>query len=62
MRGFLSLYHWERFGQIQPILEELVTSGQLRYRTEVFHGLEAAVDALNAMFTGQNTGKIVIDL
>jgi hypothetical protein len=62
MRGFLSLDHWDRFGQIQPILEELVTSGQLRYRTEVFHGLESSVDALNAMFTGRNTGKLVIEL
>ena len=62
MRGFLTLHHWGRFGEIQPILEGLVTSGQLRFRTEVFHGLEASVDALNAMFTGQNTGKIVIEL
>lgn len=61
MRGFLSLYHWDRFGEIQPILESLVTSGQLQYRTEVFQGLESSVDALNAMFTGQNTGKIVIE-
>jgi len=62
MRGFLSLYHWDRFGEIQPLLEALVASGQLRYRTEVFQGLESAVDALNAMFTGANTGKIVIEL
>jgi NADPH-dependent curcumin reductase CurA len=39
-----------------------VTSGALKYRTEVFTGLESAVDALNAMFTGHNTGKIVIEL
>jgi NADPH-dependent curcumin reductase CurA len=31
-------------------------------RTERFDGLEHAVDALNAMFTGANTGKIVITL
>jgi NADPH-dependent curcumin reductase CurA len=62
MQGFLTLNHWERFGEIQPILEALVTSGALKYRTEVFTGLESAVDALNAMFTGHNTGKIVIEL
>jgi len=62
MRGFLSLYHWDRFGEIQPILEDLVDKGELRYRTENFTGLESAVDALNAMFTGANTGKIVIEL
>jgi NADPH-dependent curcumin reductase CurA len=60
MRGFLSLDSWGRFGEIQPILEDLVESGKLQYRTEVFEGLESGVDALNAMFTGRNTGKIVI--
>ena len=57
MRGFLSLYHWDRFGEIQPILEALVASGQPRHRTEVFQGLESAVDALNAMFTGADTDR-----
>jgi len=28
----------------------------------VFDGLGSSVDALNAMFTGANTGKIVIKL
>lgn len=62
MRGFLTLNHWDRFDEIQPILEELVTSGRLKFRTEVFEGLGSAVDAMNAMFTGQNTGKVVIKL
>jgi NADPH-dependent curcumin reductase CurA len=62
MRGFLTLDHWERFHEIQPILQGWVESGELRYRTEVFEGLESAVDALNAMFTGRNTGKVVIKL
>jgi hypothetical protein len=61
MEGFLSLYHWGRFGEIQPVLEGLVASGDLRFRTERFHGLTSAVDALNAMFTGANTGEIVIE-
>ncbi|HLM65389.1 MAG TPA: NADP-dependent oxidoreductase [Acidimicrobiales bacterium] len=62
MQGFLTLNHWDRFGDIQPILEDLVTSGALKFRIEVFEGLESAVDALNAMFTGRNIGKIVIEL
>ena len=60
MRGFLTLHHWDRFGEIQPRLEAMVRSGALKFRTEVFTGLASAVDALNAMFTGQNTGKIVV--
>ena len=62
MRGFLALDHWGRYPEILPILQGWVAEGKLRYRTEVFEGLEAGVDAMNAMFTGQNTGKIVIKL
>jgi NADPH-dependent curcumin reductase CurA len=60
MRGFLTLDHWGRFGEIQPKLQALVESGDLRYRTTTFDGLESGVDALNAMFTGANIGKVVI--
>jgi hypothetical protein len=62
MRGFLTLNHWDRFGEIQPRLQALVESGDLKFRLEVFDGLDSAVNALNAMFTGHNTGKIVIHL
>jgi len=62
MRGFLTLDHWGRFREIQPILQGWVESGELRYRTTIFEGLESAVDSLNAMFTGANTGKVVIRL
>jgi hypothetical protein len=60
MRGFLSLDHWGRFAEIAAVLAGWVAEGKLRYRTHQFDGLESAVDALNAMFTGENTGKIVI--
>lgn len=62
MRGFLALDHWGRYGEIAARLGEWVDAGQIRYRTHEFDGLESAVDALNAMFTGENTGKIVIKL
>jgi NADPH-dependent curcumin reductase CurA len=60
MEGFLSLDHWDRFGEISPRLGEWIAEGKLRYRIEVYEGLESAVDALNALFTGANMGKTVI--
>ncbi len=60
MEGFLSLDHWGRFPEIAAVLGGWVADGRLRYRTHLFEGLESSVDALNAMFTGENTGKIVI--
>lgn len=62
MRGFLSLDHWGRFHEVAAVLAGWVASGQLRYRIHAYEGLEHAVEALNAMFTGENTGKIVIEL
>jgi NADPH-dependent curcumin reductase CurA len=62
MEGFLSLDHWDRFGEVAATLGAWMTEGRLRYRTEVYEGLESAVDALNALFLGSNTGKTVIRL
>ena len=61
MEGFLSLDHWDRFGEVAGTLgtwmaEENCTTAP------VYDGLESAVDALNALFTGANTGKTVIRL
>src|ERR687898_772152 len=62
MQGFLSLDYWDRFPEVAGKLGEWMAEGKLRYRTQVYEGLESAVDALNALFTGANTGKTVIKL
>jgi NADPH-dependent curcumin reductase CurA len=62
MTGFLSLDDVPRFPEIGEVLRGWERDGRLRYHAEVFEGLGAAVDALNAMFTGANTGKVVVRL
>jgi NADPH-dependent curcumin reductase CurA len=62
MEGFLSLDYWDRFGEVAGTLGTWMAEGKLTYRTEVYEGLDSAVDALNALFTGANTGKTVIRL
>jgi len=62
MEGFLSLDHWDRFGEVAEVLGGWLAEGKLRYRLDVHEGLGSAVGALNALFTGANTGKIVIRL
>jgi NADPH-dependent curcumin reductase CurA len=62
MEGFLSLDHWDRFPEVAATLGGWMAEGKLRYRTEIYEGLDSAVDALNALFTGANTGKTVIKL
>jgi NADPH-dependent curcumin reductase CurA len=62
MTGFLALDEVPRFNEIGEQLRAWERDGALRYHAEVFDGLGSSVDALNAMFTGANTGKIVIKL
>ncbi|MBS1837411.1 MAG: hypothetical protein JST64_06905 [Actinobacteria bacterium] len=62
MTGFLALDDVPRFPEIGDRLRSWEREGRLRYHAEVFDGLASAVDALNAMFTGANTGKVVIRL
>ena len=51
-----------KWAEITDQLREWVRDGRLRYRIHTFEGLESAPDALNAMFTGENTGKIVVQV
>jgi NADPH-dependent curcumin reductase CurA len=60
MEGFISWDHWGRWSEITGTLAGWMAEGKLRHRSHVFEGLESAPQALNAMFTGDNIGKIVI--
>lgn len=62
MIGFLSLDDVPRFPEIGEKLRAWEREGRLRYHAEIFDGIGSSVDALNAMFTGANTGKVVIRL
>jgi NADPH-dependent curcumin reductase CurA len=60
MEGFISWDSWGRYAEIMETLGGWVKSGELRHRSHVFEGLESAPQALNAMFTGENIGKVMI--
>lgn len=60
MEGFISWDSWGRYGEIMEILGGWVADGRLQHRSHIFEGLGSAPQALNAMFTGENIGKVVI--
>ncbi len=62
MQGFLSLDIVPRFAEIAVQLGAWVAEGKLTWREHIFKGLETAPQALNAMFTGDNIGKILIQV
>ena len=39
-----------------------VKSGELRYRETVFEGIDRAAEAFIGLFTGVNTGKMIVNL
>jgi NADPH-dependent curcumin reductase CurA len=60
MEGFISWDYWGRYAEINAVLREWLADGRLAQREHIFEGLDSAPQALNAMFTGENIGKIVI--
>ena len=60
MEGFISWDSWDRWAEITDQLGVWMSEGKLVHREHVFDGLDTAPDALNAMFTGENIGKIVV--
>jgi len=62
MEGFLILDYLDRFPEAQAKMFEWVLGGQIHHREHVVEGLEHAGDALNMLFTGENTGKVIVQL
>jgi NADPH-dependent curcumin reductase CurA len=60
MEGFIILDYLDRFVDAIMELAPLVADGTIKYNVEVVDGLELAPDALNRLFTGEHTGKLVV--
>jgi hypothetical protein len=62
MEGFLILDYLDRFPEAQLAMAGWVAEGRIHHREHVVEGLEHAGDALNLLFSGGNTGKVVVRL
>jgi NADPH-dependent curcumin reductase CurA len=60
MEGFIILDYFARFPAAQAEMAGWVASGQVKSAEHVVEGLEHATDALNLLFTGGNTGKVMV--
>jgi NADPH-dependent curcumin reductase CurA len=55
----------DHFGEVPALMGKLapyVMQGKVKYRAHVVEGLESSMEALNLLFTGGNTGKLVVKL
>jgi NADPH-dependent curcumin reductase CurA len=62
LRGFVVSDHSEVAPEFYRQAAGWVASGELRYRETVVEGLDRMVDAFRALFSGDNTGKMLVRL
>ena len=60
MEGFLIFDYADRYDEAIAALAQWVSGGEIVYTTDVVDGFENAPAALNRLFTGVNTGKVMV--
>ena len=60
VEGFIIIDYADRFMEAAAHLATWLATGKLRYRLDLVDGLEQAPQALNRLFTGDNTGKLAV--
>jgi NADPH-dependent curcumin reductase CurA len=60
MEGFLILDYFDRLPAAQAEVAGWLAEGKIKSAEHVVDGLENAPDALNLLFTGGNTGKVIV--
>jgi NADPH-dependent curcumin reductase len=62
MEGFLILDYFDRLREGQQVIAGWLGEGKIKSSEHIVEGLENAPDALNLLFTGGNTGKVIVQL
>jgi NADPH-dependent curcumin reductase CurA len=62
IEGFLILDYFARFPEAQMEMAGWLASGQIKSAEHIVEGLERAPEALNLLFTGGNTGKVIVQV
>jgi NADPH-dependent curcumin reductase CurA len=62
MEGFLILDYFDRLPEAQAEIAGWLASGKIKSVEHIVEGLESAPEALNLLFTGGNTGKVIVQV
>jgi NADPH-dependent curcumin reductase CurA len=60
VEGFIVLDYAERYSEAVAALGQWMAEGKIKVRTEIVDGLENALQTVKKLFTGANTGKLII--
>ncbi|AIL61757.1 NADP-dependent oxidoreductase [Pseudomonas alkylphenolica] len=62
VEGFVIVDHYDKIPQATQALSGYLQKGQLKYRAHVLKGLDSAIDGVNLLFSGENKGKLLVEL
>ena len=62
MHGFLVLEYFDRYEEAVGRLAQWVRAGRLRYREDIRDGIDKAPTAIECLYRGENSGKLLIRL
>jgi len=60
--GFTMPDHWDEVPAARYSASFCIIAGKLKYRAHKLDGLESAIEGINLLFTGGNTGKLMVEL
>ena len=60
VQGFIVLDYGDRYSEAIQALSGWMASGKLKVRQDVVDGLEHALNTVKKLYTGENTGKLMI--
>ena len=62
IEGFIILDYFPRLAEFYGAMGPWVAEGRIKYDVQVVKGIEKALSALNLLFTGGNTGKLLLQV
>ncbi|WP_281646606.1 NADP-dependent oxidoreductase [Parendozoicomonas sp. Alg238-R29] len=62
MQGFIVFDHWDEYPAFVQEMSQWLQGGQIVARETVYDGIAQAPDAFIGLFTGKNTGKMLVKL
>jgi len=62
VEGFIITDYWSRLGEFFAHMSKWITGGKIKHDVTIVKGLENAPEALGMLFTGGNTGKLLLQV
>jgi NADPH-dependent curcumin reductase CurA len=62
IEGFIIIDYFPRLGEFMADMGQWVAQGKVKYDVHVVKGIDNALSALNLLFTGGNTGKLLVQM